>query len=75
MLCAMTGQRDRKWLGFGVAGFLLGLLLLTVSQKGGTLGHLALVVMIAAPVIAFWRAMKPSLARHCPRPPEPGSPI
>lgn len=72
MLCTMSGTQ--KWLAFGVAGFLLGLLLLGVSQAGTMLGHLALILMVGAPVIAFWRVLKPRLAPHCPRPPEPGAP-
>jgi hypothetical protein len=40
-----------------------------------SLQHLAWIVMIGAPVTAFWRLMKPRLAPHCPRPPEPGSPL
>jgi len=71
----MSGRGNRKWLAFGIAGFLLGLLVLAVSQSGTALNHLALVVMIGAPVIGFWRAMKPRLSPHCPRPPEPGAPL
>ena len=63
-----------RWLALGVAGFLAGLAG-TVLPVPETFQHLALVVMIAAPVIVFWRLMKPRLAPHCPRPPEPGSPI
>ncbi len=67
-------SRARGWLAFGVAGFLAGLAL-AVSPLPETVHHLALVAMIAAPVIAFWRLMKSRLAPHCPRLPEPGSPI
>jgi hypothetical protein len=63
-----------KWLALGIGGLLCGLILLAFSAPGSTLAHLALVLSIAAPVIAFWRAMKPKLAAHCPRPPEPGWP-
>jgi ABC-type uncharacterized transport system permease subunit len=62
------------WLVLGVAGFLAGLAA-TLSPLPETVRHLALLVMVGAPVIAFWRLMKPRLAPHCPRPPEPGSPI
>ena len=75
MLAAMTRRGNRKWLALGVAGFLLGLLLLMVLPAGGTLAHLALILIVGLPVIAFWRAMKPGLAPHCPRPPEPGAPL
>ena len=75
MLAAMRDRGTRIWLAFGVAGFLLGLLLLSGSPAGTALSHLALLVMIGAPVIGFWRAMKPRLAPHCPRPPEPGAPL
>ena len=54
-------------------GFLTGLILLAFSQNPA-LSHGALILMVASPVIAFWRLMKPHLAPHCPRPPEPGSP-
>jgi hypothetical protein len=63
-----------KWLGFGVGGLFCGLILLAFSPPGSMLAHLALVLCIAAPVTAFWRALKPKLAPHCPRPPEPGWP-
>ena len=62
------------WLALGMAGFFVGLLV-TLSPAPETVRHLALLVMIGAPVIAFWRLMKPRLAPHCPRPPEPGSPL
>ena len=58
----------------GMAGFLAGLEVYS-SSAPDTFRHLALVVMVGAPVIAFWRLMKPRLAPHCPRPPEPGSPL
>jgi len=70
----MSKAQGIGWLAVGVAGFLAGLAVI-VSPVPETFQHLALVVMIAAPVIAFWRLMKPRLAPHCPRPPEPGSPI
>ena len=52
----------------GLLGFLTGLILLVFSQNP-TLSHLALILMVASPVVAFWRLMKPRLAPHCPRPP------
>jgi hypothetical protein len=61
------------WLAFGVTGFLAGLAVYA-APVSDDLHHLALLVMIGAPVLAFWRLMKPRLAPHCPRPPEPGSP-
>lgn len=66
--------RSGKWLAIGAAGLVCGLILLAFSPSGSTLAHLGLVVAVAAPVIAFWRALKPRLAAHCPRPPEPGWP-
>jgi hypothetical protein len=62
------------WLALGGTGFLAGFLV-TLSPAPETVRHLALLVTIGTPVIAFWRLMKPRLAPHCPRPPEPGSPI
>jgi hypothetical protein len=56
------------YLSGGIAGFLTGLILLLFSQNP-TLSHLALILMVASPVTAFWRLMKPRLAPHCPRPP------
>jgi len=70
----MSRTRGMGWLALGVAGFLAGLTV-TLSSAPETIRHPALLVMIGAPVIAFWRLMKPRLAPHCPRPPEPGSPI
>lgn len=71
---AMIKTRRTGWLATGMAGFLAGLVVYA-SSAPDPFRHLALVVMIGAPVIAFWRLMKPRLAPHCPRPPEPGSPI
>ena len=59
------------WLAIGAVGFLGGLAVFFLAAAPD-LRHLALIVMIAAPVTAFWRLMKPRLAPHCPRPPEPG---
>jgi hypothetical protein len=70
---------DRRRLGFaftlsgGALGFLTGLILLAFSQNPA-LSHGGLILMVASPVVVFWRLMKPRLAPHCPRPPEPGSP-
>jgi hypothetical protein len=63
----------RFWLGFGAAGFLGGLMLWALSP-GISLRHMGLILAIAAPITTFWRVMKPRLAPHCPRPPEPGTP-
>ena len=63
----------RIFMAAGAAGLIGGALLFQFAA-GEDLRHLALIVMVAAPVIAFWRIMKPRLAPHCPRPPEPGSP-
>lgn len=73
----MTDRRRRPGFALtlcgGVLGFLTGLILLVFSQNPA-LSHGGLILMVASPVIAFWRLMKPRLAPHCPRPPEPGSP-
>ena len=70
----MNRARGIGWLSLGVTGFLAGLAAY-LSPAPENVRHLALLVIIGAPVIAFWRLMKPRLAPHCPRPPEPGSPI
>lgn len=70
----MGEARGIGWLAIGMAGFLGGLAVY-LSPLSETVHHLALVAMIGAPVTAFWRLIKPRLAPHCPRPPEPGSPI
>ena len=69
----MRGMSRPGWLTLGAIGFLAGLAVYA-APVSDDLHHLALLVMIAAPVLAFWRLMKPRLAPHCPRPPEPGSP-
>jgi predicted cobalt transporter CbtA len=69
----MLEPANRKWLAVGAAGMLCGLALLVFSASD-TLHHLGLILIVAAPVTAFWRAMKPKLAPHCPCPPEPGWP-
>lgn len=66
----MSDRRRRAWLILGIVGFLSGLILLAFSTNPG-LSHLALVLTIACPVIAFWRIIKPRLAPHCPRPTTP----
>jgi hypothetical protein len=58
----------RRTLILGGLGFLTGLILLAFSPNPA-LSHLALILTVASPVIAFWRLMKPRLAPHCPRPP------
>jgi hypothetical protein len=58
----------RRTLILGGLGFLTGLILLAFSRIPA-LSHLALILTVASPVIAFWRLMKPLLAPHCPRPP------
>jgi hypothetical protein len=72
MIDAMPDKNKRSWplfwLGLGAVGFLAGLGLLVFSQSPA-LSHLALILTVASPVIAFWRLMKPRLAPHCPRPP------
>ena len=60
--------RSGRTLILGGLGFLIGLILLTFSSIPA-LSHLALILTVASPVIAFWRLMKPRLAPHCPRPP------
>jgi len=60
----------RIWLSVGVLGFLAGLGLFLVSP-GSPLSHLGLVAAIAAPVIAFYRLMRPAIGkRHCPVKPD-----
>ena len=73
MLLFMSKGRRTAWLVLGALGFLSGMILLAFFRDPA-LSHLGLVLAIAAPVIAFWRLMKPRLAPHCPRPPEPGTP-
>jgi hypothetical protein len=76
---ARQKRRDLNWLAVGAVGFLagLGLVILLRAVPMGAQTHaaalkqLALVLMIAAPVTAFYRVLKPKLAGHCPRPPEP----
>jgi predicted RND superfamily exporter protein len=73
----MTDRRARAatalTLCAGSLGFVTGLILLAFSRNPA-LSHLGLILMVAGPVTAFWRLMKPRLAPHCPRPPEPGCP-
>ena len=72
-------RRNLNWLAVGAAGFLAGLglvILLRAVPMGAetpaaALKQLALILMIGAPVTAFYRVLKPKLAGHCPRPPEP----
>ena len=60
----------RIWLIVGIMGLFLGLGLL-LAAPGTTLPHLGLVLAIAAPVIAFYRLMKPAIGkRQCPTPPD-----
>ncbi len=70
----MSTPSGRKFLlpilAWGAVGVFSGLTLLAFSRSEA-LRHLGLILVIAAPVTAFWRAMKPRLAPHCPRPPEP----
>lgn len=65
---SLADRRHRlRWLILGGVGFLAGILLFFLARND-TLRHLALLLTIASPVAAFWRAMKPALAPHCPRP-------
>jgi hypothetical protein len=66
MLAFMAAYRT--WLAVGITGFFAGFgLFLAVPG----LSHLGLVIAIAAPVIAFYRSMKPVIGRrHCPTRPE-----
>lgn len=60
----------RIWLSLGIIGFFLGLGLF-LAAPGTTVSHLGLVLAIAAPVIAFYRSMKPAIGkRHCPTTPD-----
>ena len=66
----MAHGMRRTWLILGVAGFLAGLGLF-FAAPGGAISHLGLVIAIAAPVIAFYRLMKPVIGkRHCPATPD-----
>jgi hypothetical protein len=73
MLVSMSKTRRIAWLVLGALGFLSGMILLAFSPEP-TLSHMGLILMVGCPVVAFYRLMKPRLARHCPRPPEPGMP-
>ena len=60
----------RIWLSLGIMGLFLGLGLF-LAAPGTSLSHLGLVLAIAAPVIAFYRLMKPAIGnRHCPTTPD-----
>lgn len=66
----MADGRRRIWLAIGMAGFLFGLGLFLTSPHL-TLSHLGLVLAIAAPLLAFYRLMKPAIGRRqCPTRPE-----
>jgi hypothetical protein len=60
----------RTWLAVGVTGIFVGFGLF-FAAPGTTLSHLGLLIAVAAPVIAFYRLMKPAIGRrHCPTRPE-----
>jgi len=66
----MADGRRRIWLAIGAAGFLLGLSLF-LAAPAASFSHLGLLLAIAAPVIAFYRVMKPVIGkRHCPATPD-----
>ena len=56
----------RTWLAVGITGLLAGLGLF-FEGSNASLSHLGLLIAIAAPLIAFYRLMKPAIGRrHCP---------
>lgn len=60
----------RVWLAVGVLGLFLGLGLF-LAATDSALSHLGLLMAIAAPVIAFYRLMRPTIGhRHCPPRPD-----
>jgi hypothetical protein len=60
----------RTWVAVGITGLFAGLGLF-FAVPSPTLSHLGLLLAVAAPVIAFYRVMKPAIgARHCPTRPE-----
>jgi len=60
----------RFWLAAGITGFAAGLGVF-LEATDSALSHLGLLLAIAAPVIAFYRLMKPFIgARHCPVEPD-----
>lgn len=67
----MAAARERAiGMAIGAGGFLAGLGLWFISGDSA-LQHLGLILAIAAPVIAFYRILKPRIGhRQCPRPPE-----
>ena len=65
---AYAMAHHRIWLAIGIAGLFAGLILFFA---GTPLSHLGLVLAIAAPIIAFYRLMKPAIGRrHCPTRPD-----
>jgi len=60
----------RIWPLLGIAGLLVGLELF-LAAPNTALSHLGLLLAIAAPVIAFYRLVKPAIGkRHCPTRPD-----
>jgi len=60
----------RLWLIFAIAGPLVGLTLLTAVPRTAA-SHLGLIITIAAPILAYYRLMKPMIGkRHCPARPD-----
>jgi hypothetical protein len=49
------------------SGIATGSCVIELAPSGSALSHLGLVLAVATPVTAFWRAMRPRLAPHCPR--------
>jgi len=66
----MAAYRTWFWLAVGITGLFVGLGFL-FAVPGTSLSHLGLLIAIAAPLIAFYRLMKPAIGRrHCPTPSE-----
>ena len=66
----MREGRKPVWLAASAALFLAALLLF-LQARDPALSHLGLVLVIALPVVAFYRLMRPVIGkRHCPKPPE-----
>jgi uncharacterized membrane protein HdeD (DUF308 family) len=60
----------RYWLLAGITGLAVGLGLFFAAPNV-TVSHLGLLLAIAAPVIGFYRLMKPAIGqRHCPTRPD-----
>jgi hypothetical protein len=60
----------RIWPAIGIAGLFAGLALF-FTMPGTPLSHLGLVLAVAAPMVVFYRLMKPAIGhRQCPTRPD-----